>query len=44
MLKKIKTLFLLLGREGKDLPDSHYSVVPNWPAKDTASTLGQVQF
>jgi len=30
------------GREGKSLPGSHYSVVPGWPAKETASYLGQV--
>jgi hypothetical protein len=30
------------GRQGKSLPGSHYSVVADWPAKDTASFLGQV--
>ena len=29
-------------REPKALPGSDFSVVPNWPSKETADSLGQI--
>ena len=30
------------GRDGKSLPGSDFSVVPNWPSTATATSLGQI--